>query len=144
MNSSVGDIWSFAQEESQTQSNQIQGPVVLFWMLTFALNVIGQSCGDVLGLDNGHRWVLQLSPIIYTMDSVDVALSYLALVVVRRERISLAVTRILRDSIKDDHGIKKLKSHTALRWMAFAIGVLPQIIKVSGSTGVLVSITKCV
>jgi hypothetical protein len=73
------------------------------------------------------------------MDSVDVALSCLALVVVRRERISLAATRILRDRFKDDHDIKKLKSHTALRWMAFAIGALPQIIKVSGSTGVLVS-----
>jgi len=139
MGSSEGDILSSAQAESQPQSNQIQGPVILFWMLTFALNAIGQSCGDVLGLGSEHRWVLRVSPVIYAMDTVEVALSWLALVVFRREPISLAATRILRERIKDDHDIRKLKSHTALRWMAFAIGVLPQIIKVLGSTGIPVS-----
>jgi hypothetical protein len=38
MESPEGDIRSFAQVESQPPSNRIPGPVILFWMLTFALN----------------------------------------------------------------------------------------------------------
>jgi hypothetical protein len=108
-------------------------------MLTFALNAIGQSSGDVLGLESESRWVSRLSPAIYAMDSVDMALSWLALVVFRRESISLAATRVSRTRIKDDQNIKRLKSHTNLRWLAFAIGVLPQIVKVLSSTGIRVS-----
>jgi hypothetical protein len=90
--------------------------------------------------------ILRGSPIICGFDAIDMVISWVAYALSPPTpgfNIRQAASRVLLPRFSDNEGkpdlagIARLKVGTRRRWMAFLIGVLPQLIKLYASQGVV-------
>ncbi|KAJ0426778.1 hypothetical protein BJY00DRAFT_270982 [Aspergillus carlsbadensis] len=122
-------------------SHEIAWPTIFFWMACLALNSIAQPSGRVLGTKYRHQAILRSSPIICGFDAIDILISWPAQALPGLD-FRQAASRILWQRFVDSEGnpdvqaIARAKTQAGGRWLAFFIGVVPQLIKLYVSKGI--------
>ncbi|KAI5922762.1 hypothetical protein F4810DRAFT_253178 [Camillea tinctor] len=115
---------------AENPPSKVSGPTVLFWMVSFALNAMAQPTGPVSG--NVYCKLLCCSPVISLSSALHLAGCWC-----RRAASSFsarsAATQVLAE--RTEVAAKKLKADAPFRRVGFVFGVLPQFIKLFGSTG---------
>ncbi|KAL2828759.1 hypothetical protein BDW59DRAFT_142985 [Aspergillus cavernicola] len=128
-------------------SHEIPWPTIFFWMACLAINSISQPTGRVLGTPYQHQSILRGSPILCAFDAIHMLVSWVIYVGVSSTppttwSIRIAATRILLHRVVDDQGkpdlqaIHNFNMQSRVRWIAFLVGALPQVIKLYTSSGV--------
>ncbi|KAL2783550.1 hypothetical protein BJX66DRAFT_318324 [Aspergillus keveii] len=126
-------------------SPEISWPTIFFWMVCLALNSIAQRSGRVLGTKCRHQAILRSSPIVCGFDAMDMLISWVAHAyspTTPRPRIRHGASKVLLQRFIDKEGtpniqaIARFKAQSAVRYLAFFLGVIPQLIKLFASRGV--------
>ncbi|KAL3484731.1 hypothetical protein BJX62DRAFT_243675 [Aspergillus germanicus] len=116
-------------------------------MACLAINSVSQPNGRLLGISYKHQAIHRASPILCAFDAINTLASWLLYVVSSQARftiwnIRVAATRILLRRVVDTDGetdlgaIRTAVAQSRLRWVAFAIGVLPAVVKLYGGHGI--------
>jgi hypothetical protein len=133
-------------------------------MACFALNALAQPYGRLCGLSYNNSALLGTSPIICCFDSVNILITWIASVMFSNQSWKHAATRILRERITktlsvmqrpDDlshlgetrrpvvrrvdteavNRLRAMKHQKKERYILFGLSVVPQFLKLFGSTG---------
>ncbi|KAI1375841.1 hypothetical protein F4677DRAFT_460136 [Hypoxylon crocopeplum] len=136
-------------EVPSSSPNEVSGPTVLLWMVYLSINAMAQPTGPIFGMACEPQCkVLRSSPVISAFNTIDMIASWRRFSIASSGSVRAAATQVLaeRRTVENSNEpipvdqalayLKQLRSESGFRWLTFCLGVLPQVIKLFGSSGI--------
>ena len=122
-------------------SNQASWQSAFWALVPIALNSMCQPCGKILGLPSKYGFYLNSSPILCVTNALELIFKLLWRSCSTRSvkaAASLTANEIFEDVESSGHhdGLAQLKEIWQVRVIVFALGTIPQVIKLYATTGI--------